>query len=450
MAEFDILIRGGTVLLPEQNKEEKLNIAIADGKILQVSLDEPKAARVIDAGGLYVSPGFIDSHMHDEEVEDGDCIERALLLQGVTTAVAGNCGSGPLSKDIAPFRQTPWLNLAYLTGHKKLREAVGVSDRYGFAGKKELAQMKAILRKELEGGSFGLSLGLEYLPNTPKEEIEALLDVAKDFPHIWIPVHIREDGPASVRATDEILDFAKKWPLRFQISHTGSMTGFGQLAEVLEHIDAARSEGADVTFDCYPYDAFCTDLGSAVFDLGFEERWGKGIEALEVGSGPNRGRWLNEENLYERLRREEPECLIIAHVIRQDEVELCLSHPDCAIASDSLLRGGHGHPRAAGTFPRALRMLRNKGFSWPEAVRKCTSLPADMCWLDKGRIEAGADADLVIFDGEKLKDKATFVDELLPPDGIEWVILAGKPAVKGTEVIGGPKGKLLTRNQQKS
>ncbi len=446
MPVYDLVIQGGVVLLPELNKEEKLNIGISQGVIARLSSDEMEAKEEIDASGSYVSPGFIDSHMHDEEKEDGGIIEKALLRQGVTTAIAGNCGSGPLGAEILPFRKEPWVNLGFLTGHKKLREAAGATDRYLPAEQHQVEMMKDLLRKELENGSFGLSIGLEYLPNTPISELEALFEVAVDFKRIWVPVHIREDGPASIRATQEILDLAAKWPLRFQISHTGSMTGFGQLKEVLTLIDKARASGADVTFDCYPYDAFCTDLGSAVFDPGFEKRWGKGKESLEVASGLNRGRWLDEEGLFERLRQEEPECLIIAHVIKQEEVELCLSHPDCAIASDGLLKGGRGHPRAAGTFPKALRMLRKMGYSWPEAVRKCTLLPAEMNWLDKGVIKEGLDADLVIFDGERLCDKATFTDELLPPEGIKWVIIGGQKAVKDSEVLGGPKGKLMRRN----
>lgn len=435
------------MLFPDDGREEKLNIAVAGGKIASLCYDEPQAETVIDASGFYVSPGFVDTHMHDEEVNDGDTVEQALLRQGVTTAIGGNCGSGLLAKDIAPFRMHPWLNLGYLTGHTALREAVGAKDIYKPALPEQIKQMQALLLKELEGGSFGISFGLEYIPNTPTHEIEALLDVAKDFKQVWVPVHIRSDGPLAVTATDEVLDLARKYrPLRFQISHTASMTAFGHLAEVLEHIEKARADGADVTFDCYPYDAFCTKLGSAIFDPGFEERWGKGLESLEIGSGPYRGKWLNEDNLYEKLRAEDPGCLVIAHVIRTDEMELCIAHPDCAVASDSILQNKHGHPRAAGTFPRALRMLRNKGFSWPDAIRKCTSLPADMTWLKKGRIEPGADADIVIFDGERLIDRATFAEQLLPPDGIEWVIVGGIPAVKKNQLLGSPKGRLINRN----
>ena len=441
----DLLVRRGTVLFPDSLEERELNVAVRDGKISYLGPDEPQADRVIEAKGLFVSPGFVDSHTHDEKTDDFERFEKQLLLQGVTTAIGGNCGSGPLMKDILPYRQRPWINMGYLVGHRLLRENVGVTDVYAAAEEEQLKKMQKLLREDLKAGAFGFSLGLEYLPNTPTSEIEALLEVVAEFEKRWVPVHIREDGPGAVRAVDEIIALARKWPVRFQISHTASMTGFGELATVLNHLDQARAEGVDITFDAYPYDAFCTTLGSAVFDPGFAERWGKGLEALEIANGPYRGRNLAEDNLFERLRKEAPDTLIVAHVIHADEVKLCLRHKDCAIASDSLLREGSGHPRLSGSFPKALRFLVDAGLGWPEAVRKATSLPAAMNWLDKGVIREGGDADLVIFDGERLRDRATFQEPLLPPEGIAWVILAGEPVVKGTEVIGGPKGALMTR-----
>lgn len=446
MEKFELLIRGGEVILPGCVNPERVNIAVSGGRVAALTAEEPSAASVIDAAGLCVSPGFIDTHMHDEEAEDGDTVEQALLRQGVTTAIAGNCGSGPLAADIRPYRKKPWLNLGYLTGHTKLRENSGVTDIYAASPPQAIEKMRVLLLHELEvEGSFGLSFGLEYMPNTSAEEIEALLRVAGGFKNIWIPVHIRADGPAAVEAVDEIIGYAHKYPLRFQISHTGSMCAFGHIAEVLDHISAAVANGCDITFDCYPYDAFCTNLGSAVFDEGFEERWGRGCAYLEVGSGPYRGKFLSEDGLYAKLRKEAPETLIIAHVINGAEVEECLMHPRCAVASDSILLKGHGHPRAAGTFPRAINIMRKKGLSLVEAVRKCTSLPAAMAFLDKGEIKPDSDADFVLFDPQRLVDRATFAEELLPPEGIEWVIIGGEPAVHKNEIIGGPKGRLITR-----
>ncbi len=445
MSDIDILIQGGRVVYPDRDAVEEADVAVSGGRIAWIGHGRSEARRVLDASGLLVAPGFIDTHIHDEEIDDPDTVEQALLRQGVTTAIAGNCGSGPLGREILPSRSRPWLNLGYLTGHRCLREAVGIDDVYRPATTEERGSMASLLEQELRSGSFGLSFGLEYAPNTSPDEIRDLLKVVRTFPRRWVAVHIRHDGPRCVEAVQEILGYARATGLRFQLSHLGSMTAFGRLAEVLSMIDRAREEGVDVNFDCYPYDAFCTRIGSAVFDPGFEERWGRGFEALEVGSGAYKGRSL-DGRLYEELRRDDPDGLIIAHVMNAEEVRLCLSHPRCAIASDSVLKRGQGHPRSAGTFPRALRILREEGLSWPQALYHATTLPAEMAWLDSGRLAAGAVADLVIFDAETFRDRSTFREELLPPKGIAWVLVNGRVVVEGERVFPERGGRLLFRD----
>ena len=444
MQNFDLLLRGGSLVFPDRGECVPRDLAVRDGRILFPEAGQVQATRVLDASGLLVAPGFVDLHMHDEEMEDPHTVERALLLQGVTTALAGNCGSGPLLKRIRPHRTSPWLHLGYLTGHRVLREEVGLTDVYLPALPGQIDAMKALLREELRQGSFGLSFGLEYAPHTSSEEIRALAEELRPFPHRWIPVHIRYDGPRCLEAVQEVLDLALETGLRFDLSHFGSMTAFGFTRQALELVEAAWEKGADVTLDCYPYDAFCTHVGSAVFDPGFEERWGKGVEALEAGSGRYRGRRLTPETFAE-LRRDDPEALVIAHVLNGSEVRECLRHPRCALASDAVLHQGQGHPRAAGTFPRGLRLLREEGLSWPEAIRHATSLPAEMGWLDAGRLEEGAPADLVVFDPERLADRATFQDQLLPPEGIAYVVLRGQVAVDHGTIDPVPRGSFLLR-----
>ncbi|HRY79755.1 MAG TPA: amidohydrolase family protein [Spirochaetia bacterium] len=445
---LDILVRGGTALDPAAGTERALNVGIEGGRIAFLGPEAPSAARVIDAAGLLVSPGFIDTHMHDEELEDPDTIQLALLRQGVTTAIAGNCGSGPLLRDIRAARPAPWLNLGYQTGHRYLRREVGIDDEYRPATEAEIARMEALLRNELDLGSLGLSFGLEYAPNTSPREIDALCAVAARYPERVVSSHIRYDGPECLKAVQEMIDLARRHRVRVQISHIGSMTAFGHSAEALRMTDRARSEGLDVTMDCYPYAAFCTYIGSAVFDPGFEERWKKGLESLEAASGKYKGGRLTPAS-YEDLRANDPHALIIAHVMNEAEIRLCLTHPKCAVASDGVLHQGQGHPRAAGTFPRALRWLREAGLSWPEAVRHATSLPASMAFLSSGVLAIGAPADLVLFSPERLKDKATFQDQLAPPEGIEYVIVNGKVALEKGEVTRPAVGRLLTRPPMK-
>jgi N-acyl-D-amino-acid deacylase len=441
---LDILVKDGALIDPVAGTELAMNVGIADGRVAYVGSGAPEALRVIDAQGLFVSPGFIDTHMHDEELDAPDPIEKALLRQGVTTAIAGNCGLGPLMEAYAPKRQAPWLKLGYMTGHLELRRVVGIEDIYRPASEAETGRMRELLRAELARGSFGLSFGLEYAPNTSAEEIAALASVLTGLPERWVSVHVRTDGPECLGAVREAIEIARLHKVRLQVSHIGSMTAFGYCAQAVGLIDEAKVEGVDLTFDCYPYDAFCTNIGSAVFDPGFEKRWSKGLEALEVATGRYKGERLKPET-YAELRARDPEALIIAHVMNDAEIRRCLAHPFCAIGSDGILSRGQGHPRAAGSFPRALRILREAGLSWPEAIRHATSLPAGMAWLEGGRIALGAAADIVVFDPEKLRDRATFADQLAPPEGIAYVIVEGSVAVDQGAVAPKPAGRLLFR-----
>ena len=442
--ELDLMIRDGVLVDPVKGTQERLNLGILGDKVAFIGHEEPAAKRVLEAFGLLVSPGFVDTHMHDEELDDPGTIQKALLRQGVTTALAGNCGSGPGMVRVKEKRKSPWINLGYLSGHTALREAVGISDVYQPATEAEIARMEELLEKDLVDGAFGLSFGLEYAPNTSPREIEALCRVLGNHQKRFVSVHIRHDGPDCLESVAEVIELAERFGIRVQVSHLGSMTAFGFTARSIELIEKARTSGADVTFDCYPYAAFCTTIGSTVFDPGFEERWGKGLESLEAASGKYRGKRLTPE-IYDDMRRNDPKALIIAHVMNEWEIRACLKHPLCAIASDGVLHNGEGHPRAAGAFPRALRWLREESLSWAEAVRHATALPADMAWLPVGRMEVGAPADLVVFSPGALRDRATFEEQLLPPEGIAAVVVNGRIAVEDNVIAPEPAGKLLMR-----
>jgi len=447
MSKYDLVIRNASLIDPERKEITESSLGIKDGAVVEIGDQVVEGRKVISAEGLYVSPGFIDSHMHDEEVADPHTTQKALLRQGVTTGIAGNCGSGPLQEKIAPSRKTPWINIGYLTGHRALREEVGLpeEERYRPASDSEIEKMKGLLLSELQKGSFGLSLGLEYAPNTSWEEIVALSELVPSFPRRWISSHIRYDGPQCIEGVEEMVRLAEKTGARVQLSHLGSMTAFGKSAEAMEILHKAVSRGIDLTWDSYPYAAFCTFLGSAVFDPGFEERFKKPISALEIGSGPHAGKRMDRA-LFESLREKEPETLIIAHVMNEEEMRLVQRDPECAIASDAILLHGGGHPRAAGAFPRGIRWLLEEGLSWNEAVRHATSLPAKMTWLDRGYLRKGSPADLVVFEPLSFRDRACFGDPLLPPEGIRYVIVNGEVAVEDGRVSEKPCGHFLTRN----
>ncbi|MDR1884886.1 MAG: amidohydrolase family protein, partial [Synergistaceae bacterium] len=386
----------------------RASVAIRDGRIESVSPVDSGADFIFDAEGLCVAPGFVDIHMHDEFFADPDTVQHCLIRQGVTTAVAGNCGSGPPFERSAGSRPKPWLHLAYLVGNcAGLREQVGRTDRYSPSTPEEIARMSGLLRESLRAGAMGLSLGLEYAPGASYDEISSLAAVTAEFGDRIVTVHIRYDDDRCVEAVREAISLSRENGVRLQISHLGSMT-MSHTQECEMEIERAAQAGVDVAFDCYPYDAFCAKAGSAVYDDGFVERWrGKGPECLEAVSGKFKGRRLTFETLAE-MRREEPMSLVVAHVMDKDEVENCIANPACIIASDALFTGEGAHPRIAGTFPRALRILRERGYDLQSALAKMTTAPAERMRLPAGSLSSGAAADVVVFDPEKFIDRATF------------------------------------------
>jgi N-acyl-D-amino-acid deacylase len=442
MSLADIFIHGGVFFGMAGEPPRPASVVVKDGKIEAVLPPGAKveADEVFDAKGMIVAPGFVDIHIHDEYFPDADTVQHCLIRQGVTTAVAGNCGSGPAFGEAVAARSNPWLNLSYLVGNRAaLREKVGCTDHYTAATPGEIEEMRALLRESLEEGAMGLSLGLEYAPGTSREELDALAAVVAGFGNRIVTAHIRYDDDRSVGAVEEIIDLSRRSRARCQISHLGSMT-MGRTRECEELIEGAAADGVDVGFDCYPYDAFCANAGSAVYDDGFVQRWkGKGPECLMAVSGKFKGRRLTFETLAE-TRKNEPDALVVAHVMDREEVENCLANPRCVIASDALTLGGGAHPRVAGTFPRAFRVLRERGYGWEEILRKATVMPAESVRLEAGRLYEGAPADVVVFDPNRFIDRATFQEPFLPPEGLELVLIGGRAALKDRKISPQPCG----------
>jgi len=444
--KMDLVIRNGVIVDPVSLEEVRGDVGISGDRIACLGSDVPQGEREIDARGLLVLPGLVDTHMHFEHrIGDPYTVLRFLLLQGVTTAFAGHCGEGVTIREYKEwFRQNPLLNMGFMIGATTLRRAAGSEDRYSPSTDEQISIMEGLLRENLEEGAWGLSFGLEYAPGTSSDELTRLALVVSGFEKRLISIHIRSDGHRSPGAVAEAIDLARRTGVRVQVSHLGSMTAFGHSEEALWMIGQARAEGVDVTFDVYPYYAFAARIGSAVFDPGFEERLGKGLEALDISTGKYRGVALTPET-FKKAREEDPDAYVIAHVMNPDEVDMCLLHPDSAIASDAVLRGDEGHPRAAGTFPRGIGILRKAGLSWPEAVRHATSRPSEMMWHDGGRIIEGANAELVVIDPDVYHDRGEFGKPLVPPRGVKWVILNGKIAVEDGNVTEPPSGKMLLR-----
>lgn len=447
---FDTVINNGLIIDPANRIQSKLHLGISRGKVACLSAEPLAGGRVIDAAGLVVAPGFVDLHMHEDPLDQASGqfdvkIFATMLRMGVTTAIGGNCGIGP--RDPAAYlaaadRSGLPVNIGLYAAHSELRKPYA-ADNYRPAPADAPAQMAADLDRQLAAGCVGISFGLRYVPGTTAEELQALAAVAARHKKL-VAAHARDDAAYVLAAFNELIGLAAAHGARVQISHIGSMAAFGQMDAVLAMVDAACAAGLDIGLDCYPYNAFCTHIGSATYDPGFLERYGIGYDAIEITGGKYRGQRCTAATFAE-VRAASPEVLAVAHVMRDREIDLALAHPRVVMASDGILVGGSGHPRAAGSFPRLISQYvkTKKLLTLHDAVAKATVRPAERVGLAKGSLAKGSDADLVIFAYDRLRDNADFASPLAPPDGIEWVLLGGETAVRQGEIVNDRLGKAV-------
>ncbi len=217
-------------------------------------------------------------------------------------------------------------------------------------------------------------------------------------------------------------------------------------------LDGARRNGVDVMADVYPYGAGSTGLSSAVFDPGWQERMG-GISYRDIELTRN-GERLTERTFEEN--RAQDTVSVIVHFIPEEAIEMALAHPLVMVASDGVIRNGRGHPRGAGTYSRVLgRYVRERNaLSLPEAIRKMTVLPASRLeqsvpsMIRKGRLNPGADADVVVFDPDRVNDRATYQNPTQASDGIDLVLVAGEVVVRDGRLQEGVKaGRAVRRGR---
>jgi dihydroorotase/N-acyl-D-amino-acid deacylase len=501
---YDLLIAGGTVLDGTGAPGFRADVGVAGGRIVRVSrepLPRGAAARVIDASGLVVAPGFIDLHAHIEGILRMPDAESA-VRQGVTLVVGGPDGGGPWPfgayvNRVDKLRLGP--NAAFLTGHNTIRRAVlGLADRAPTP--EELDRMQRMVAEAMGEGAFGISTGLFYLPGTfaRTDEVIALARVAADSGGIYTS-HLREEGLGLLKGVAEAIEIGRQAKIPVVLTHHKAVgkAMWGASEQSLAMIDSARAAGIDVMADQYPYTASSTSFSVLIpawaregGDTAFARRVkapalrdsiARGIVFIlenDRGGGDLRRvqfasvRWkkdLEGRTLYDWAveRGVTPtsqgavdlviegelkgSASMIYHVMDEGDVERIMRHPMTAIASDgSLNRPGSGvpHPRGYGTFPRVLGVyVRERGvLTLPDAVRKMTSLPA---WrlgrADRGKIAEGLVADITIFDPATVKDRATFTQPHQYPAGIPYVIVNGVPVVDQGRFTAHRPGRVLRR-----
>lgn len=504
-ARYDLLITGGTVIDGTGATGYAADVAVRGDRIVRVSRDPlPRqgAARVIEATGKVVAPGFVDMHAHlDPLLRLPDA--ESHVRQGVTTALGGPDGGSPWP--IGAYLDSietvgVGMNVAYLAGHNTIRrEVMGTEDRVPTPA--ELERMREMVARAMGEGAWGLSTGLKYLPGAFSEidEVVALASAAADSGGIYTS-HLREEGLGLIEGVAEAIEIGRRADIPIVLTHHKAVGQpmWGSSTRTLAMVDSARAAGIDVMMDQYPYTATYTGIsvlvpawamagGDSAFLRRLEEPILRDsiVEGIVFNILNDRGggdlrrvqfarvEWMPElegMTLYDQALQQglEPtpetgaELVIeairrggasaIYHVLDEGDVKRIMRHPQTMIASDGRLTRpgeGHPHPRWYGTFPRVLgHYVRERGtLSLEDAIHKMTGLPAARLGLrDRGRVVEGMIADLVVFDPNTVIDRATFEEPHQYPEGVDWVIVNGVVAVNGGEFTNARAGRVLRRD----
>lgn len=444
MDNYDLVIKNGIIINPEENDAFKGNVAIIKNKIARITCDDIQGKSEINAEGLIVSPGFIDIHSHiDGNLE---CAKLS-LFQGVTTTVGGNCGFGPIEiKDFFDYedRRGFLINQAQLIGESgTLRKAVGLKCPYVPANKIQIEKMGEIIEKSFYDGAIGLSFGIEYAPGSSKEEVMTLSKIAEKYNRI-VPIHTNVNRPNDLTSLKDAIEISKYTGAHVLVSHFVYQYGTGIMTEALELVDKARDRGLKVSVDSGTYADFSTFIGSTIYDEAYIKKFGWKFSNMLAASGKYKGKTLTPE-IYEDMRKNTPgECVVCFEGVKEEVYE-ALRKNYVMLSSDSGASPSgkpcEGHPQNAGTFPRFFRTMvrERKELSLIDAVKKCTIMPAKALNIEsKGRMEEGKDADIVIFDINTIYDKSDFPGTGEPnakPEGIYYVIVNGEVTVKEGKII---------------
>jgi N-acyl-D-amino-acid deacylase len=450
------LIRNAMVIDGTGAAPRRGDVRVTGDRIVAVGTLTPVGdERQIDAGGLALAPGFIDTHSHHDRGLTTGRDALAMVSQGVTTIVIGQDGGGSeLAALFTRFDREPVsVNVASYAGHGPLRRSVMGEDFKRKATSEEVERMKPLLQTEMDAGALGLSTGLEYDPGiySDPSEVLALAKVAGDAGGRYIS-HIRSEDRWFWDAIDEVIAIGRINRMPVQISHIklGMLDLWGQTSKAIAILDKARASGVQLTADIYPYTYWQSNLGVFFPKRNFADR-AEATFVLEHVTRPdgiifnsfNRhpeyaGKTLaqvamlrgtsNVQALLDLLAEPGGSGVgIVARGMADEDVEQLLRWPFANICSDGQSTGLH--PRGFGSFPKVLGLFvrDRKLFPIEEAVRKMTSLAAaNVGLVNRGRLAPGYFADLVLFDPATVADRSDFGKAQAQAVGINTVWVNGQ------------------------
>lgn len=516
----DVLIRGVDIADGSGRPVKHGDVAWKDGIITHADgTCTEDAVTVIDAQpGWVLSPGFIDTHTHNDLLAFIDHTQWPQLLQGITTEITGSCGISPFPhtpehyhelreycRQIAieadedhwqkwssykgyrndAAQQHPMVNDLHLVGHGTLRiAAMGMENRKPTPD--EMECMKELLREAMAGGAIGMSSGLIYPPGVyaDREELAELCKVVAEYDGVY-STHMRNEGAYILEALEEAIYEGLSSGCKVLISHHKLMVDDPALQQAAyDLMEDARSRGLRIINDQYMYNTGSTTMAALLPPYvlagglaGVADKLRDPEYAARVrDSIQNDSGWQNflmevdhdtiiiiradktpeyhGKSLAQAAREEglddiemmlrimianDCNVTMVLQFSDMEMVERIFRSPYTAIGSDGI-GAGNGHPAHPRAYDNQVRMfsefVRNrKAVTLEEAVRKCTSLPADFLGISKGRIRKSYDADIVIFDPETIGSPASFADPIQRPVGIEYVFVNGIMRVKGGKIL---------------
>ena len=471
-----MVIRGGLVVDPASGMEAVGDVALLDGRVAAVGTGLPGAAREIDAAGLVVAPGFIDLHAHGQSIP----ADRMQAFDGVTTSLDLEAGVLPVDSWYArQARQGRVLNYGAATNWAFARigamigsneesslEAFGraMRDRRWIDNVATGGEVSGILER-IEGGlnQGGIGIGIlnAYAPGAGVQELTAVCELAAahgvpTFTHVAYMAHT--DPESAAEAYIRLIGYAGATGAHMHICHfnSSSKTDVERCAKL---IAKAQAQGLPITLEAYPYGTGSTVVAAAFFsDPNFETRHHTSYDQVQrVADG---SRFHSREELL-TAQKEEPSTLVLWHVLdtennahHRDLMDISVMYPGGAIASDAMpwsMPDGStytgdawplpdeatSHPRSAGCFTRFIRhwVRERAAVSLMEGVRKCTLIPAEIltpstpAMAAKGRLQAGADADVVVFDLATIADRSEFTAMNRPAEGVKHLSVSGVPVI---------------------
>jgi len=502
--EHTILIRNGRVMDGSGNPWIYADVLLRGDRIAAVGLlGDVQADEVVDATGLYVTPGFIDTHTHagDGLATPGLSHARPLLVQGLTTIFANPDGGGPV--DLAQqrrdlLRDGIGVNVAQLVSQGSVRGAVlGAEDRDPTAA--EMQRMEQLVRAGMEEGAWGMSSGTFYVPGfySKPAEIQDLAKIVAGFGGVY-QSHIRDESTYSVglmAAVDEVIQVGRVAGIPAVLTHVKALGpdvwGYGQA--IVRRVERAREEGVQVFADQYPYTASATGLDAALLP-----RWSQAggrdsllarmarpadmariheamVENLARRGGADRiqfRRFLPDTTIegkrLSEIARERGEdaigvavdiikrgsASIVSYNMDDSDVQTLMAQPWTMTSSDGDLvpwQQGVPHPRSYGAFPRKIRLyvMEEGTITLEQAIRSMTSLPAEVYRMpDRGVLRAGAAADVVVFDLDRIRDTATYTEPHQLAEGMVWVFVNGRAAIRDGAFQDVRAGRVLRKGME--